>query len=123
MFDAKSILDALVRGGGQQQRQQEDLSSISDLLKQLGGADQGPRAAPMPPPRGRRTHGGRMTAMTIRTPKSATAAAPGNAKRDDTAPCRGEAKAAAWTTCCAASWEAKAELGRHPGQAGATGRR
>ena len=47
MFDAKSILDALVRGGGQQQRQQQDdLSSVSDLLKQLGGADQSPRAAP-----------------------------------------------------------------------------
>ena len=45
MFDAKSILDALVRGGGQQQRQQDDLAGISDLLKQLGGADQGPRAA------------------------------------------------------------------------------
>ena len=36
MFDAKSILDALVRGGGQQQRQQDDLASISDMLKQLG---------------------------------------------------------------------------------------
>jgi uncharacterized membrane protein YebE (DUF533 family) len=46
MFDAKSILDALVRGGGQQQqRQQDDLSSISDLLKQLGGTDQSPPAA------------------------------------------------------------------------------
>jgi uncharacterized membrane protein YebE (DUF533 family) len=45
MFDAKSILDALVRGGGQQQRQQDDLAGISDLLKQLGGADQSPRAA------------------------------------------------------------------------------
>ena len=44
MFDAKSILDALVRGGGQQQRQQDDLAGISDLLKQLGGADQSPRA-------------------------------------------------------------------------------
>jgi hypothetical protein len=49
MFDAKSILDALVRGGGQQQRPQEDLSGISDLLKQLSGADQGkPSAEPRP---------------------------------------------------------------------------
>jgi uncharacterized membrane protein YebE (DUF533 family) len=53
MFDAKSILDALVRGGGQQQRQQGDLSGISDLLKQLSGADQGkpdaePRAVASP---------------------------------------------------------------------------
>lgn len=53
MFDAKSILDALVRGGGQQNRGQEDLSGISDLLKQLSGADQGkpdaePRATAAP---------------------------------------------------------------------------
>ncbi len=53
MFDAKSILDALVRGGGQQQSQQSDLGGISDLLKQLSGADQGarpvePRAAASP---------------------------------------------------------------------------
>ena len=53
MFDAKSILDALVRSGGQQQRPQEDLSGISDLLKQLSGADQGkpdaePRATAAP---------------------------------------------------------------------------
>ena len=45
MFDAKSILDALVRGGGQSQRPQDDLGGISDLLKQLGGADQSPRPA------------------------------------------------------------------------------
>src|SRR6185295_18431502 len=45
--DAKSILDALVRGGGQPQTgpQRDDLGGISDLLKQLAGADQGPRAA------------------------------------------------------------------------------
>src|SRR6185503_3587130 len=41
MFDAKSILDALVRGGGQQRRGQDDLGGLSDLLKQLAGADQG----------------------------------------------------------------------------------
>jgi uncharacterized membrane protein YebE (DUF533 family) len=47
MFDAKSILDALVRGGGQQQQgQQGDLGSISDMLKQLAGADRGAPAAP-----------------------------------------------------------------------------
>jgi uncharacterized membrane protein YebE (DUF533 family) len=45
MFDAKSILDTLVRGGGQQQGQQDGLAGISDLLKQLAGADQSPRAA------------------------------------------------------------------------------
>ena len=48
MFDAKSILDALVRGGGQQQRQQDDLAGISDMLKQLAGAD---RSAPAAGPR------------------------------------------------------------------------
>ena len=48
MFDAKSILDALVRGGGQQQRGQDDLGGLSDLLKQLAGADQG---SPAPSPR------------------------------------------------------------------------
>ena len=47
MFDAKSILDALVRGGGQQQQsQQGDLGSISDMLKQLAGADRSAPAAP-----------------------------------------------------------------------------
>jgi uncharacterized membrane protein YebE (DUF533 family) len=42
MFDAKSILDVLLRGGAQPQtrRQPSDLSDISDLLKQLAGADQ-----------------------------------------------------------------------------------
>jgi uncharacterized membrane protein YebE (DUF533 family) len=46
MFDAKSILDALVRGGARPQGQQDDLRGLSDLLKQLGGAD-----ANAPPPR------------------------------------------------------------------------
>jgi uncharacterized membrane protein YebE (DUF533 family) len=55
MFDAKSILDALVRGGSQPQRQQDDLGSVSDLLKQLAGGDQATRAADQreAPPRGR----------------------------------------------------------------------
>jgi uncharacterized membrane protein YebE (DUF533 family) len=44
MFDAKSILDVLMRGGGQPQRPQDDLGGISDLLKQLAGGDQSPRA-------------------------------------------------------------------------------
>ena len=46
MFDAKSILDALVRGGARPQGQQDDLRGLSDLLRQLGGAD-----ANAPPPR------------------------------------------------------------------------
>jgi uncharacterized membrane protein YebE (DUF533 family) len=45
MFDAKSILDALMRGGAQPQTQQSGLGGISDLVKQLGVADQCPRAA------------------------------------------------------------------------------
>lgn len=69
MFDAKSILDILVGGGNQSQPQRQSggggLADISDLLKQLAGADsnapaQSPRRAPMgrdmdeadaPPPR------------------------------------------------------------------------
>jgi uncharacterized membrane protein YebE (DUF533 family) len=46
MFDAKSILDAIVRGGGQQQRPQgDDLGGLSDLLRQLAGADKDPQVA------------------------------------------------------------------------------
>ncbi len=45
MFDAKSILDELLRGGSQPQRRNEDLSEISDLLKQLSGGGQGARPA------------------------------------------------------------------------------
>ena len=69
MFDAKSILDALVRGGTQQQQGQDDLGGLSDLLKQLAGADKDPQVSaprgpsrpggardddptPEPPPRG-----------------------------------------------------------------------
>ena len=48
MFDAKSILDALVRGGGQSQTSQSDFSSISESLRQLAGAD---RSAPVGLPR------------------------------------------------------------------------
>ena len=108
MFDAKSILDALVRGGGQQQRQQDDLAGISDMLKQLAGADQSPRAAasrdvasPGPGRGGDDDHGAR---------GARTAAAPGNATGGRTQPPAATRKAAAWTTCCATSWEARAEV-------------
>ena len=55
MFDAKSILDILV-GGGQPQAQRQPsgggMAEISDLLKQLAGADQaGPGGAPGTPRR------------------------------------------------------------------------
>src|SRR5581483_8814127 len=45
MFDAKSILDELLRGGSRPQRSNEDLSEISDLLEQLSGGDRGARPA------------------------------------------------------------------------------
>lgn len=48
MFDAKSILDALVRGGGPQpapRASDADLEGISDLLKQFGSGG-GPAIAP-----------------------------------------------------------------------------
>src|SRR5262245_17242533 len=60
MFDAKSILDILV-GGGQPQAQRQPsgggMAEISDLLKQLAGADQerpgGAPGTPRRPPIGR----------------------------------------------------------------------
>ena len=87
MFDAKSILDALVRGGGQQQQgQQGDLGSISDMLKQLAGAD---RSAPAAPARevaypGRAPASDDDNAPEERTPQR-RAAAP---REDDAAPGR-----------------------------------
>jgi uncharacterized membrane protein YebE (DUF533 family) len=65
MFDAKSILDSLVRGGSQPQRQQDDLGSLSDLLKQLAGGDQAPRGA---------------------DPREAASRSPGSRSDDDQAP-------------------------------------
>jgi uncharacterized membrane protein YebE (DUF533 family) len=55
MFDARSILDILVRGAGpQRQGQPPDTDILRDLLGQLGGqgAQPDPRAQPMPQSRG-----------------------------------------------------------------------
>jgi uncharacterized membrane protein YebE (DUF533 family) len=47
MFDAKSILDALMRGGGQPQSpQQPGLGGLSDLLRQIAASGGQPAAAP-----------------------------------------------------------------------------
>jgi uncharacterized membrane protein YebE (DUF533 family) len=49
MFDARSLLDALVRGGAQPQAGQGEYSAISDMLKQLGGGQSvRPDAIPQP---------------------------------------------------------------------------
>lgn len=48
MFDAKSILDALMRGGAQPPGQQGGLGSLGDLLRQLQQGDQGPQAGGAP---------------------------------------------------------------------------
>jgi uncharacterized membrane protein YebE (DUF533 family) len=58
MFDARSILDVLVRGGapqgpGQGQGQQGGLDAFRDLLGQLAGGDRPPSGQPAPMPRGR----------------------------------------------------------------------
>jgi uncharacterized membrane protein YebE (DUF533 family) len=86
MFDAKSILDALVRGGSQPQRQQDDLGGISDLLKQLAGGDQGSRPIDTPEaaPRGRGSRSDDDDMPEERTPQRRTAAP----RDDDAAPAR-----------------------------------
>jgi uncharacterized membrane protein YebE (DUF533 family) len=53
MFDARSILDILVRGAGpQRQGQPPDADTFRDLLGQLGGQGAQPRPQPMPQSRG-----------------------------------------------------------------------
>jgi uncharacterized membrane protein YebE (DUF533 family) len=89
MFDAKSILDALVRGGGSQQpRQHGDLAGISDMLKQLAGADQSPPAASprqaATPGQERVSNDNQMPAERVPSQRPAT-----TPREDDAAPGRG----------------------------------
>ena len=48
MFDARSLLDALMRGGTQAQGQHGGIGGLGDLLRQLQASDQGPQASETP---------------------------------------------------------------------------